>query len=401
MQIYSHSRLSCYENCPLHFDFKYVSRVKPPEGKETAEQFTGKRVHETLEKLYKDLRYSKEDGLGELLDYYKKIWTQGWNEEILIAKEGLEEKHFYATGKKCIEDYYKEYKPFNQTRTIGLESRIVVRLSDESDEYKMQGYIDRLSMDGSTYEIHDYKTGNHLKTQQEADSDRQLALYQIGIEQAWSDVRQVNLIWHYLNFNKEIRSERSKKQLDNLRKDTIALIDTVETAKEKGRFPAKRSNLCDYCEYRELCPEWKHVLSVQMSLSNEYEKIPGVSLVEEYAKLKAEEKEIADKIDLARAAVVKFAKAEGITVIQGKNHKLLVRTDLRTGFPTRSGDLSDYRKLEKILKDNGVWVEVSAISNDLLASALDEGKISGKLAEKIEEFKKVSETTTVRVGKGV
>jgi putative RecB family exonuclease len=358
-------------------------------------------VHETLEKLYKDLRYSKEDGLGELLDYYKKIWTQGWNEEILIAKEGLEEKHFYATGKKCIEDYYKEYKPFNQTRTIGLESRIVVRLSDESDEYKMQGYIDRLSMDGSTYEIHDYKTGNHLKTQQEADSDRQLALYQIGIEQAWSDVRQVNLIWHYLNFNKEIRSERSKKQLDNLRKDTIALIDTVETAKEKGRFPAKRSNLCDYCEYRELCPEWKHVLSVQMSLSNEYEKIPGVSLVEEYAKLKAEEKEIADKIDLARAAVVKFAKAEGITVIQGKNHKLLVRTDLRTGFPTRSGDLSDYRKLEKILKDNGVWVEVSAISNDLLASALDEGKISGKLAEKIEEFKKVSETTTVRVGKGV
>jgi len=400
MQIYSHSRLSCYENCPLHFDFKYVSKVKPPEGKETAEQFLGKRVHETLEKLYKDLRYSKENGLDELLGYYKKIWAQGWNEEILIAKEGLKERHFFQTGKKCIEDYYQEYTPFDQTRTIGLESRIVVKLSDESDEYKMQGYIDRLAMDGSTYEIHDYKTGNHLKTQQEADSDRQLALYQIGIEQAWDDVSQVNLIWHYLNFNKEIRSERSKKQLDALRKDTIALIDTVEIAKEKGRFPAKKSNLCDYCEYRELCPEWKHVLSVQMSLSNDYEKIPGVALVEEYAKLKAEEKQIADKIDQARAAVVKFAKAEGITVIQGKNHRLLVRTDLRTSFPTRSGDLSDYRKLEKILKDNGVWVEVSAISADLLAGALEDGKISGKLAEKICEFKKVSETTTVRVGKG-
>ncbi|MFA5247367.1 MAG: PD-(D/E)XK nuclease family protein [Candidatus Micrarchaeia archaeon] len=401
MQIYSHSRLSCFENCPLHFDYKYVSKVKPPKGKETAEQFTGKRVHEVLEKLYKDLRYSKEDGLDELLEYYKKIWTQGWNEEILIAKEGLEQKHFFTTGKKCIEDYYQEYKPFDQTRTIGLESRILVRLSDESDEYRLQGYIDRLAMDGSTYEIHDYKTGNHLKTQDEADSDRQLALYQIGIQQAWSDVKQVNLIWHYLNFNKEIRSERSKKQLDNLRKDTIALIDTVEAAKEKGRFPAKKSSLCDYCEYRELCPEWKHVLSVQLSLSNDYEKIPGVALVEEYAKLKAQEKEIADKIDMARVAVVKFAKAEGITVIQGKNNRLLVRTDLRTGFPTRSGGLTDYRKLEKILKDSGVWVEVSSISNELLSSALEEGKISGKLAEKISEFKKVSETTTVRVGKGV
>ena len=399
MQIYSHSRLSCYENCPLHFDYKYVSKVKPPEGKETAEQFTGKRVHEVLEKLYQDLRYSKEDGLDELLGYYKKIWTQGWNEEILIAKEGLEERHFYATGKKCIEDYYHQYKPFNQTRTIGLESRIVVRLSDESDDYRMQGYIDRLAMDGSTYEIHDYKTGNHLKTQDEADSDRQLALYQIGIEQAWSDVKQVSLIWHYLNFNKEVRSKRTKHELDGLRKDTIALIDRVEDAKERGRFPAKRGNLCDYCEYRELCPEWKHVLTVQMSLSNDYEKIPGVALVEEYAKLKADEREIADKIDKARAAVVKFAKAEGVTVIQGKNNRLLVRTDLRTGFPTRSGDLSDYRKLERILKDGGVWVEVSAISNDLLATALEEGKISGNLAEKIGEFKKVSETTTVRVGK--
>jgi len=400
MQIYSHSRLSCYENCPLHFDYKYVSKVKPPEGKETAEQFTGKRVHETLEKLYKDLRYSKLNALPDLLEYYQKIWQQGWNEEILIAKVGLEEKNFFETGKKCVEDYYQEYKPFDQARTIGLESRIVVRLSDESDDYRMQGYIDRLAMDGSTYEIHDYKTGNHLKTQDEADSDRQLALYQIGIEQAWDDVKQVNLIWHYLNFNKEVRSKRSKKQLDSLRTDTIALIDEVELAKEKGRFPSKKSRLCDYCEYRELCPEWKHVLSVQMSLSNDYEKIPGVALVEEYAKLKAEEKELSDKIDQARAAVVKFAKAEGVTVIQGKNHKLLVRTDLRTGFPTRSGDLSDYRKLEKILKDGGVWFEVSAISNDLLASALEEGKISGKLAEKIEEFKKVSETTTVRVGKG-
>ena len=399
MQIYSHSRLSCYENCPLHFDYRYVSKVRPPEGRETAEQFAGKRVHEVLEKLYKDLRYSKEWGLAELLDYYKKIWAQGWNEEILIAKEGLEEKHFYATGKKCIEDYYVQYKPFDQTRTIGLESRILVRLSDESDDYRVQGYIDRLSMDGTAYEIHDYKTGNHLKTQEEADSDRQLALYQIGIEQAWDDVKQVGLIWHYLNFNKEVRSKRTKHQLDSLKKSTIALIDKVEDAKEKGRFPASRGNLCDYCEYRELCPEWKHVLTVQMSLSNDYEKIPGVALVAEYAKLKAEEREIADKIDRARAAVVKFAKAEGITVIQGKNNRLLVRTDLRTGFPTRSADLPDYRRLERILKESGVWVEVSSISNDLLASALEEGKISGRLAEKISEFKKVSEITTVRVGK--
>ena len=399
MEIYSHSRLSTFEQCRLKFSYKYVQRIKPPEGKESVEAFLGKRVHETLEKLYKDAQFGKVDGLEALSEYYEKIWKENWSEEVEIAKEGLEEKHYFSQGRKFISDYYNRYKPFDQSKTIGLERRILIQL-DENGDYKVQGFVDRLALrpDG-TYEVHDYKTNSKLKEQHELDSDRQLAFYNIGVQEAWKDAQKVDLVWHFLAFDKEMHSKRNERQLQETRKSAIRLIDEIEDTKERGIFTPTRGALCDYCEYKEMCPEWKHVLAVQMSLANEYAEIPGVELVEEYAQLKKEEAEIQGKIEKARSAVIAFAKKEGVTVLAGKDNKLLVRTDLRFGYPSPSSEPARYKKLEKILKDGGVWQDVSALSAALLSAAVEERKISAELAKKIGEFKEVSEITTVRVSK--
>ena len=42
-EIYSHSRLSTFENCRKKFEFRYV--LKLPEDSEGIEAFVGKRVH--------------------------------------------------------------------------------------------------------------------------------------------------------------------------------------------------------------------------------------------------------------------------------------------------------------------------------------------------------------------
>ena len=47
--VYSHSRLSSFENCPRQFYYRYVERV--PIETESVEAFVGKRVHEVLERL--------------------------------------------------------------------------------------------------------------------------------------------------------------------------------------------------------------------------------------------------------------------------------------------------------------------------------------------------------------
>ena len=58
-----------------------------------------------------------------------------------------------------------------------------------TERYKCKGIIDRLMLapDGA-FEVHDYKTGSKLPDQAELDKDRQLALYQIGVQKLWPDV---------------------------------------------------------------------------------------------------------------------------------------------------------------------------------------------------------------------
>jgi len=64
---YSHSKLSTYENCPRQYKLRYIDRIKPPEEEEGIEAFLGSRVHEALEKLYKELILTKINALEDLL----------------------------------------------------------------------------------------------------------------------------------------------------------------------------------------------------------------------------------------------------------------------------------------------------------------------------------------------
>ena len=81
-------------------------------------------------------------------------------------------------------------------------------------------------------------------------NDRQLVLYSIGVKQRYPDVRDVRLIWHFLKFDKEIDSTRTDEELEKLKKSTIQLIGTIESAKD---FPANPSGLCHWCRFRSIC----------------------------------------------------------------------------------------------------------------------------------------------------
>ena len=204
--VYSASRLESYRQCPQKFKFTYIDQV--PSSLEGIEAFMGSRVHEVLYKLYLDLRFCKPVSVEALLIYYREIWEKEWHEGIQIVREGISPDDYFAIGEKCITDYYHRYSPFDQTRTLGLEHPVKFNL-DRAGQYIMQGFIDRLSQpsDGVLW-IHDYKTKGFFPTQQDLDQDRQLAYYQMAVQTLWPDTKEVELIWHYLIFDKELRSDR-------------------------------------------------------------------------------------------------------------------------------------------------------------------------------------------------
>ncbi|PIN81639.1 hypothetical protein COV13_00570, partial [Candidatus Woesearchaeota archaeon CG10_big_fil_rev_8_21_14_0_10_32_9] len=229
MGTYSHSRLSTFEQCSLKYKYAYIDKVETDIVR-TVETFMGDLVHQTLEKLYKDLKFLKLNELKELLNFYNDLWKKHWVEGILIVKDQYTEDNYRLMGEKMISDYYKHYHPFDQTKTIGLETQDFL---DLDDNYKIHVRIDRLaSPKECAYEIHDYKTNSNLKKQDELDHDRQLAIYALGVKKLYPDAKEVILVWHFLAFDKEMRSYRTTEQLEELRKDILSSIAKVEKENE-------------------------------------------------------------------------------------------------------------------------------------------------------------------------
>ena len=249
-KIYSHSRLSTFEQCPLRFKFKYIDKVIP-EFEKTIEAHLGTSVHETLEWVYNEIKKEKTHSIDEIIIYYTKRWEENYNEKILIVKKRFTAKDYFNKGIKFLLDYYLKYKPFKDG-TIECEKKIMIQLSEE---IKIQGFIDRLVYNSETkeYEVHDYKTANTLPTQAKMDRDRQLALYSIAVKELYGKDKKIKLIWHYLAHNQKISSSRTDNQLEELKKEILELINKIESTKE---FPARKSILCNWCEYKSICPEF-------------------------------------------------------------------------------------------------------------------------------------------------
>jgi RecB family exonuclease len=257
MPEYSISQLNNFEECALQYRLIYVDRIKRYE--EGVEAFLGQRFHEAMEWLYRE-RAFRVVPLEELLAYYEKVWAERWHAEVKINKEGRTADDYKLMGRRFIEDYYKRHYPFEEGRVLGLERYLRFPLA-EGSRYNCKGIIDRLMLapDGA-FEIHDYKTGSGLPEQAELDEDRQLGLYQIGVQTLWPEAKEVRLIWHLVAFDLEMRSRRTPDALEGLRCEIAGLIDKIEAERE---FAPHESALCNWCPYWDLCPVKKHLVKVE------------------------------------------------------------------------------------------------------------------------------------------
>ena len=357
MAAYSISRLGVYKTCPLQYKYNYIDGIKV-EVEKTVEAFLGQVIHEVLEKLYRDRQHEKILSLAEMIAFFNKIWQQNWSDKILIVKKEYGPENYRRMGERYLADYYNRYKPFDEGRIIGLETREFLRL-DEEGKFLFHIRIDRLiQRGGGVYEIHDYKAGSSLPTQEDLDKDEQLALYSLWVRKRFKDCTKVRLVWHLLAFDKEMDSYRTEEELEALRRRTLARIKEVEAALE---FPAKVSSLCDWCVYKPICPAWKHSVEVAALPENEFLNDPGVKLVDEYVRTKNEFEDnkikAETKLEKLKEAIIAFCQKEGVSVVFGSDNKITVREQENYKFPAKN--TPQRREFAEALKRLGKWEEAS------------------------------------------
>jgi putative RecB family exonuclease len=247
--VYSHSRLSCFEKCKKQFYYRYVE--KRPVDTESIEAFVGKRVHEVIEKLNRFVERGVVPSLPKVLQRFRTDWEEQFQaERVRIVRAENPPEVYRENGEHCLGNHYRRNYPFDRDESLGIEQHVGFAL-DGDGRYRVRGIIDRVvrAADGAI-EIHDYKTGRWVPSQQELDQDRQLALYQIGVETRYEGTA-MRLVWHYLLRDQVRVSTRTPEQLEELRARTIELIDRIEAERD---FEPQPSALCSWCEFNDVCP---------------------------------------------------------------------------------------------------------------------------------------------------
>ncbi|NMC57773.1 MAG: PD-(D/E)XK nuclease family protein [Candidatus Methanofastidiosa archaeon] len=368
MATYSHSKITTFEQCQYKYMLQYIEKIKP-EVPTTIEAFMGDIVHRTLEKLYKNVRYLKISPVEEMLQFYNDEWAKEYTDDIVVVKSEYTSENYKKMGEKYITDYYKRYHPFNEMTILGLETQDKLLLPD-GNYYHIR--IDKLGFKDTTYYVCDYKTNLTMKLQEEADSDRQLAMYALWVNDRFSDAEKIFLKWYMLAFDKEVVSYRSNLQLKMIQESTMQIIKEIEECED---FSTNITALCDYCVYKSLCPSFKHKIEIETKSPEEFKEDSGVKLVDEYIELYRIKKETEDKFEEVKKKLIDFAHEKGINVIYGSNKKISVKETIKCVLPEDKSDLIG------LIKIKGLYEELTMLNYQRFLSKIQSNEIDSDLLE--------------------
>jgi len=255
-----------------------------------------------------------------------------------------------------------------------------------------------MDMGDGLYEVHDYKTGSSLSSQEELDNDRQLAMYSQWVRQNFKDFNKVRLVWHFLAFDKEMDSYRTKEELENLRKEILSQIAEIEST---GDFPANVTRLCDWCLYKSICPMWKHEVELEEKPENEYLNDPGLKLVDAYTELKEKidtnRKEAEGELEKIRDALIAFSEKEGVQVVTGSESKISVKAYETIKLPGKN--TKERNELIDTLKKLGRLDEVSGFNSYALTKILENEEWEKEEMDQLERFRTKEKNYRLTVSK--
>ena len=207
-----------------------------------------------MEFLYSEMVKGRLLLFDGVVNHFTKGWNEKWHKDVVIVKKRFSVDHYFKLGTDCLGRYYRKHKPFSSP-VKEIEYTVLFKM-DPEDDFQIKGIIDRLDHLGDgKWEIHDYKTSSRSMSQADANRNRQLALYQLGVQQVFDGVENVELVWHFLQHGQEVRSSRSVRQLKNLKTKIRNLVSEIkESIQNNGPFLPQKSPLCYWCFYWEECP---------------------------------------------------------------------------------------------------------------------------------------------------
>lgn len=243
---FSFSQISSYRQCPLKYLYSSILRI-PSE--EKPQLIFGKLIHSIFyEALKPSIALAKEKGGDKLNEFFKDIKLKDlkdllekyWEADYYNNKE--ERAAYFKRGNLAVANFLKNIKS-EKPKVFALEKEFSFKL----EENIIKGTIDRIDRFADGVKIIDYKTSKS-KEKLTWNDKQQLVLYQIVCEELLG-LKVLSLEYYYIEDNLSLSFLANEKEKEKLKTEILATISDIKA----GKFPAKASPLCEYCEFNRIC----------------------------------------------------------------------------------------------------------------------------------------------------
>jgi DNA helicase-2/ATP-dependent DNA helicase PcrA len=232
----SASDLDLYLTCPLKYKFARVFGI-PQEP--TINQRFGILIHNVLERFHRDELEPGEDGLDRLND----LLEQGWRRSGFGTSD--DELQYRDRAREAMRLYWERERE-SEGEPVWLERKFDFQIGP----HHVRGRVDRVDrLPGGEYELIDYKTGER-KTEDQLESDLQLALYRLAAREAWDIEAQTGSYYYVLDAEKVAAPNKP----DDAERVERTVLQVAEGALGQDFEPRPSPKVCSWCDYRLICP---------------------------------------------------------------------------------------------------------------------------------------------------
>lgn len=264
----SASRATDFMTCPLRYRLRSIDALPEPPGREAAR---GTLVHAVLERLFDHPAGARTPSAAEAL--VPQQWQQmlqaqpelqgllfgpddawqRWLAEATLAEHDVtEETRFLAEARTFLQRYFELEDP-NRLQPAHREASVSCELPSG---LVLRGIIDRVDEAPSrATRVVDYKTGRAPGPGWEDKALFQLRFYGLILWRLTGRM-PARLQLLYLGSSERLTVDPTEAELRATQAKVQALWDAIARATRTNTWPARRSRLCSWCSFQELCPEF-------------------------------------------------------------------------------------------------------------------------------------------------
>ena len=247
----SPSRAADFKQCPLLYRFRVIDRLATAPSPAAAR---GTLVHAALERLF-DLPAGERTPTAavELLapEWERMIEEEPELAQMILDDDALDEATWFADAEALVRRWFTLEDP---TRLEPAERELYVEA--DVDGLVLRGFVDRLDVapDGAMRVV-DYKTGRSPSELFEAKALFQMKFYALVLWRLHGRIpAMLQLV--YLGNGEIVRYQPDEHDLRGIERNVKAVWEAIMRAAQTGDWRPRRSRLCDWCDFREFCPEW-------------------------------------------------------------------------------------------------------------------------------------------------